>query len=158
MSIRTHNLITIQPTNQFLYCPQECHDSLTVFLRKVIEFLGRLEGVALLAVAMPHDCLYLITGTAVMQAVLGSGVLKRQSASPERGRATPASANVVLHKQTVLHHIRIGPYFLVRIFRKFTLRFADSVLPIIVVASCPRRAVAIRTTHFHKQILTVLHF
>ena len=53
---------------------QEHHYGITVCLRQVVEFHCRVVCLAVLAVAMPHDSLYLVASTSVMQAILGTTV------------------------------------------------------------------------------------
>ena len=72
-----------------LYRLQELHHSVPVFLGQVVELLGRLVSVALLAVSVPHDGLNLVARAAVVQAVFRARVHARESASPERRCAAP---------------------------------------------------------------------
>lgn len=53
---------------------QEHHYGVTVCLRQVVEFHCRVVCLAVFAVAVPHDSLYLVASTSVMQAILGTTV------------------------------------------------------------------------------------
>ena len=59
---------------QILDGAQEHHYGVTVCLRQVVEFHRSVVCLAVLAVAMPHDSLYLVASTAVVQAILGTCV------------------------------------------------------------------------------------
>ena len=64
---------------------------------------------------MPEDGLDLVPRTTVVQTVLSTGIDERQTASPQRGGAAPRAMDTVLHVQTVLDHVGIGPDGLVLI-------------------------------------------
>ena len=94
--------------NKFYY-------ELTLLFRQVAEVLYSPEGIALSALAnasVPHDGFESVSGTAVVQSVRMSGTEALQSSSPQRCRFAPSCAQVVFHEETVLHEVRIGPYFL----------------------------------------------
>ena len=59
---------------QILDGAQEHHYGVTVCLGQVVEFHRRVVCLAVLAVAMPHDCLYLVASTSIVQAILGTTV------------------------------------------------------------------------------------
>ena len=73
---------------------------------------------ALLAVAVPHDCLNLVAGTAVVQAVFGTRVDVARATAPKRSGAAPRTEDVVLHVELVLDEVGIRPDGLVRITRQ----------------------------------------
>lgn len=94
--------------NKFYY-------ELTLLFRQVAEVLYSPESIALSALAnasVPHDGLESVSGAAVVQAVRMSGTQALQSSSPQRCRFAPSCAQVVLHEETVLHEVGVGPYFL----------------------------------------------
>ena len=55
---------------QILDGAQEHHYGVTVCLGQVVEFHRRVVCLAVLAVAMPHDCLYFVASTSIVQAIL----------------------------------------------------------------------------------------
>lgn len=110
VSVKHFNLSVIMPLDR-LY---EEYDVVAVSLLQVAELLDGVAGVAL-GVAVPHDGLQGVACAAVVETVFGTGTELRQSATPERSGAAPASADIVLHVETVLHEVGVWPYLLVRI-------------------------------------------
>ena len=115
---------------------------------------------------MPHDGLDDGSCATVVQTVVGTSQSSAQSAAPEWGSATPARADVVLHEQTVLNHIRIGPDGLVRIaWQHLRGILADAlcvglrrgVYPHIVGTRLPRRTMTLCTAYLVEQLLAALH-
>ncbi len=91
-----------------------------------------------------------------MQTVLGSGVLERKSASPQRRGAAPAAMDIVLHAELVLYEVGIGPNGLMRILGQ-GLQINVIRTPIVVVAGCPLWTVAVSAAHLDKELLATLH-
>ena len=101
---------------------------------------------ALLGVGVPHDGFHLVAGAIVVQTVFSTCQLQTQAASPKRSGAAPARADVVLHKEFVLHHIGVRPDGLVGKFRQ-TFAHGDSctlciglgggIYPVVVGAGLP---------------------
>ena len=115
---------------------------------------------------MPHDGLYDVTCTAVVQTVVGTRQSAAQSTSPEWGSAAPACADVVHHKQTVLYHVGIRPDDLIRIAGQHTLivlthaagiSLDRGIHPWSVLASGPRRTVTACTANLIEQLLATLY-
>ena len=67
---------------------------------------------------MPHDGLDDGAGTAVVQAIVGTGETTAQTATPQRCGAAPASTDVVRHKQAVLNQVGVRPDGLVGVLRQ----------------------------------------
>ena len=97
---------------------------------------------------MPHDGFDFVAGTTVVQTVLCTRETERKSASPKRCGAAPSRADVVLHEESVLHHVGIRPNGLVRILWKDSLRVLshglgvglDAIVnPVTVFARLPGR-------------------
>ena len=89
---------------------------------------------------MPHDGLDDGASTTVMQAIVGTGALGTETASPQWSRAAPTCADVVFHHQAVLNHISIGPNGLMRIPGQHVGAVADKEVARVtddIVASCP---------------------
>ena len=66
----------IPMNSQILDGAQEHHYGVTVCLRQVVEFHCRVVCLAVFAVAVPHDGLYLVAGTAVERPRPQSGVVR----------------------------------------------------------------------------------
>ena len=130
-----------------------------LFLAELSESEHRLVGIALAAfggATVPHDGLYDVAGTAVMQAFRTRAALGCQATAPEGSGAAPTRADVVLHKQSVLHHVRVGPNLLIGIARHVGVgEEAVGVLD-IVAARGPRGTVASGATHFGEQAFAFL--
>ena len=91
-----------------------------------------------------------------MEALSARTALACQSAPPERSGSAPARAYVVLHEETVLHHVGIGPYLLVRIARHVAVG-EEKVGVVNLVAACgPRRTVAGGASHLGEESLAGL--
>ena len=73
--------------NEFYY-------GIAVLLAQLAELLYRLACVTL-RIAVPHDGLYHITGTGIVQAVAVSRTYQGQASAPERSRAAPSAADIV---------------------------------------------------------------
>ena len=98
----------------------EIDELVALFLRQVTELYDGIVGIAratLVLTTVPHDGLHDVAGTTVVQTLNAAATLGGQSTAPQRGGATPARSDVVLHPQTMLHEVGIGPYLLVRIAR-----------------------------------------
>ena len=94
-------------------CIDEPNHCVAVRLGKFAEIL---YGAACVRVgrSVPHDGLLHVAGAAVVEPVAVSGTYLREAASPERGGAAPAGADVVDHLQPVLDHVGVRPYLLMR--------------------------------------------
>lgn len=106
--------------------------------RQFPELLHALAGIALF-ISVPHDSLYDIARTAVMQTVFMSGTERRQSPAPKRSRATPARADIIDHVQPVLYQVAIRPYLLMGIPRQPTVAIREEQIRIgeIIIACGP---------------------
>ena len=80
----------------------ESHHGVSVRFREIVELLRGTEGIAISAVAVPHDGFNHVSGAAVVESVVSPRVLQGNSASPERCGATPAGADVVQHEMCLL--------------------------------------------------------
>ena len=130
-----------------------------LFLAELSESEHRLVGIALAAfggATVPHNGLDDVAGAAVVEALRSRTAFAGQSAAPEGSGAAPARADVVLHKQSVLHHVRVGPNLLIGIARHVGVgEEAVGVLD-IVAARGPRGTVASGATHFGEQAFAFL--
>ena len=85
-----------------------------------------------------------------------------KSSAPERSCTAPAGTDVVDHAELVLYHIRIRPYLLVRITRKFTAGLERLVIlseevrrvTHIIISGCPAWSVAISTADLLEEFTT----
>lgn len=68
---------------------QELHYCISFTLGCLVEVHGCTVGMTLLAVAVPHDCLYLVTGTAVVQAIFSTSIHVAQATTPKWSGAAP---------------------------------------------------------------------
>ena len=105
-----------------------------------------------------------------MQTVVSTRQTTAQTTSPKWGGAAPSRADVVLHEQTVLYHVGIGPDGLVGILRQqlgvvavlgqavgVGVCLGGSIHPHVVGTCRPRRAVALCTAYLCEQRLAALH-
>ena len=106
---------------------------------------------------MPHNGFNDSASTAIVQAVVSAGLLITQATTPEWRRSAPVGANIIVHIQAVLNHIRIRPNRLMCITRQSTLTTRDSIGIIVVFTRFPRRTVAGGTSHFVEQYFAALH-
>ena len=125
-----------------------------LFLAELSELEDGLVGIALAALGgatVPHNGLDDVAGAAVVEAFRSRTAFTGQSAAPEGSGAAPTRADIVLHKQSVLHHVRVGPNLLIGIARHVGVgEEAVGVLD-IVAARGPRGTMASGATHFGKQ-------
>ena len=95
-------------------------DLLSLVLFQVAELDNRFVGIArtaFISTAVPHNGYEYIASTAVVKPFHTAAALGSQATSPKRGGTAPACTTVVLHPETVLHEVGLGPDFLVRITR-----------------------------------------
>ena len=96
----------------------EIDDLVALCLLQVAELHNGVVGIAgaaLVLASMPHDGFHDIAGTAVVQTFHAAAALGGQSASPQRGGATPTCTDVILHPQTMLNEVGVWPYLLMGI-------------------------------------------
>ena len=109
--------------NEFYY-------GIAVLLAQLAELLYRLACVTL-RIAVPHDGLYHVTGAGIVQAVAVSRAYQGQTSAPERGRAAPSAADIVLHEKLVLDQVAVRPDSLVGIFRQLCIAAGEKVIGIV---------------------------